>query len=172
MTTIETAELPSPIGPLVIAARDGRVCAVEFTTRWPRRVRALERRFGALDLRRVPDPAGVLGRLRAYFAGDRAALADVALDAGGTAFQRKVWAALRRIPLGRTVSYRDLARAIGAPRAVRAVGAANGANPIAVVVPCHRVIQADGGLGGYAGGLDGKRWLLKHESALIGRSAA
>jgi O-6-methylguanine DNA methyltransferase len=83
-----------------------------------------------------------------------------------------VWAALRRIPLGRTVSYRDLARTIGAPGAVRAVGAANGANPIAVVVPCHRVIAADGGLGGYAGGLDAKRWLLRHESALIRRSAA
>jgi methylated-DNA-[protein]-cysteine S-methyltransferase len=172
MTIIETAELASPIGPLVIAVRDGRVCAVDFATRWSRRVRALEKRFGALELRRVPDPAGIVGRLTAYFAGDRAALADVALDAGGTAFQRKVWTALRRIPLGRTVSYRDLAHAIGAPRAVRAVGAANGANPIAVVVPCHRVIQADGGLGGYAGGLDGKRWLLRHESGLIGRSAA
>jgi len=172
MTTIETAELASPIGPLVIAARDGRVCAVEFATRWPRRVRALEKRFGALELRPVPDPAGIARRLGAYFAGDRAALADVGLDAGGTTFQRKVWAALRRIPLGRTVSYRDLARTVGAPAAVRAVGAANGANPIAVVVPCHRVIQADGGLGGYAGGLDAKRWLLAHESALVGRSAA
>jgi len=172
MTIIETTELVSPIGPLVIAARDGRVCVVEFTTRWPRRVRTLEKRFGALELRRVPDPAGVVARLGAYFAGDRAALADVPLDAGGTAFQQKVWAALRRIPLGRTVSYRDVARTIGEPDAVRAVGAANGANPIAVVVPCHRVIQADGGLGGYAGGLDAKRWLLAHESALVGRSAA
>ena len=172
MTTLETAEFASPIGTLVLAARNGRLCAVEFAARWPRRVAALRKRFGALDLRTVRDPGGVSGRLAAYFAGDAGALADVPVDAGGTAFQQRVWAALRRIPPGRTVSYQDLARTIGAPRAVRAVGAANGANPVAVVVPCHRVIQTGGGLGGYAGGLERKRWLLAHEGVRAGRSAA
>jgi len=89
------------------------------------------------------------------------------VDPGGTPFQRAVWAALRRIPPGTTCSYTDLARAVGAPTAVRAVGTANGANPVAVVIPCHRVVRSDGSLGGYGGGLDRKRWLLEHEKAAL-----
>jgi methylated-DNA-[protein]-cysteine S-methyltransferase len=105
----------------------------------------------------------VVSRLGDYFAGDLDALADIPVNPGGTPFQRSVWSALRRVAPGQTVAYRDLARAIGAPAAVRAVGAANGANPIAIVIPCHRAIGADGSLTGYAGGLERKRWLLAHE---------
>ncbi|MCC6994868.1 MAG: methylated-DNA--[protein]-cysteine S-methyltransferase [Deltaproteobacteria bacterium] len=110
------------------------------------------------------DPAGVTSALRAYFGGQLEALEGLLVDGEGTDFQRRVWAALRQIPAGTTQSYGDLARRIGSPAAVRAVGAANGRNPIGVVVPCHRVIGADGTLTGYAGGLERKRWLLAHEA--------
>jgi methylated-DNA-[protein]-cysteine S-methyltransferase len=163
MTTIDVAEMESPIGRIVLAVREGRLCALEFAPRWPRRRAALRRRFGGAVFRRGGDPWGVARRLAAYFAGDMEAFAHLPLDPGGTPFQQKVWRALRRIRPGRTVSYRELARAIGVPRAARAVGAANGANPIGIVVPCHRVIAADGRLGGYAGGLTRKQWLLAHE---------
>ena len=96
---------------------------------------------------------------------------DLPLAPRGTPFQQRVWAELRRIPHGATISYGELARRVGEPRASRAVGAANGRNPIAIVVPCHRVVGADGSLTGYAGGLDRKRWLLHHEAAVRGRTA-
>jgi methylated-DNA-[protein]-cysteine S-methyltransferase len=99
--------------------------------------------------------------------GELDALDRISTETAGTAFQRAVWTALRGIEAGRTVSYGALAEHIGRPRAVRAVGAANGANPIAVVVPCHRVIGSDRGLTGYGGGLERKRWLLAHEGALL-----
>jgi methylated-DNA-[protein]-cysteine S-methyltransferase len=108
--------------------------------------------------------------LRSYFAGDIRAIEDLETCTAGTPFQRAVWSALRRIPRGRTVSYSALAADIGRPSAVRAVGLANGANPIAVVVPCHRVIGADGTLTGYGGGLDRKRWLIDHERDSEGRA--
>jgi methylated-DNA-[protein]-cysteine S-methyltransferase len=104
--------------------------------------------------------------VRAYFEGELQALEDVRVESGATDFQRRVWSALREIPPGRTVSYAELARRIGSPTAVRAVAAANARNPVAIVIPCHRVIGADGGLTGYGGGLDRKRWLLEHEGAL------
>ncbi len=106
--------------------------------------------------------AAILDQFRAYFAGTRQSF-DLRLEPRGTAFQRQVWDGLTRIDYGRTESYGDLARRIGRPRAVRAVGAANGANPLSIVVPCHRVIGADGSLTGYGGGLEAKRWLLAHE---------
>lgn len=164
---VETAELECPAGTIRMAVRERSLCALGFHDRWSRLERALRRRFPGLELR----PSGALGDfvdpLRAYFAGDFAALESVPVDLGGTPFQREVWAALRRIPCGRTVSYRDLARSIGAPSAVRAVGTANGANPVSIVVPCHRVIGADGRLTGYGGGLERKRWLLAHERAML-----
>ena len=163
--TLEIAEVRSPIGTLVLAVRDGRLAALEFAERWQDRRACLSQRFGGAELHRAADPAGVASRLAAYFGGDLAVLDRVAVDAGGTAFQRRVWAALRSIPPGETVSYQTLAQRIGAPAAVRAVGAANGANPVAIVVPCHRVIGADGRLTGYAGGIERKRWLLAHERA-------
>jgi O-6-methylguanine DNA methyltransferase len=112
------------------------------------------------------EPSGILDKLRAYFAGDVHAIDDVPVRFDrGTPFQQEVWNALRTIPVGETISYAELARRVGRPGAFRAVGAANGQNPVGVVVPCHRVIASDGSLGGYAGGLDRKRWLLAHEGA-------
>jgi methylated-DNA-[protein]-cysteine S-methyltransferase len=102
-------------------------------------------------------------RLRAYFAGDLAVLDTIPADPGGTPFQARVWAELRKIPVGSTVSYSELARRADTPDAVRAVGAANGRNPVPIVIPCHRVIGANGTLTGYGGGLDRKQWLLVHE---------
>ncbi len=105
-------------------------------------------------------------QLAEYFAGDRDDF-DLPLHPAGTEFMRRVWDALREIPHGETRSYRDLAEAVGSPAAVRAVGAANGRNPISIVVPCHRVIGADGALTGYGGGLPAKQWLLQHEAAQL-----
>ena len=104
--------------------------------------------------------------LSKYFAAGATDFADLPLDLQGTPFQQKVWRELRRIPRGRTVSYKELARRAGSPQAFRAVGQANGRNPVPIIVPCHRVIAADGSLGGYNSGLDKKRWLLQHESAM------
>jgi methylated-DNA-[protein]-cysteine S-methyltransferase len=159
---LQTAEVSSPIGIIRLALREGRLCALAFSDGWPKRQRALERRFGVVEWRPAEHDE-VSSRLQHYFAGELDALAGIAVDGGGTPFQVRVWAALRAVPVGRTVSYGDLARAIGSPTAVRAVGAANGANPIGIVVPCHRVIGADGRLVGYGGGLERKRWLLRHE---------
>ena len=125
--------------------------------------RMMTRRYPGVPLVEGESPAGVRAALDRYFAGDPAALDGIEVAGAGTPFQRRVWAALRAIPAGRTASYRDIATALGDPKAVRAVGMANGANPIAIVVPCHRVIAHDGTLGGYSGGLDRKRWLLAHE---------
>jgi methylated-DNA-[protein]-cysteine S-methyltransferase len=111
--------------------------------------------------------ADVLAQLRAYFAGELRDF-DVALELAGTAFQREVWQALREIPYGETISYGELAARVGRPGASRAVGLANGRNPIAIIVPCHRVIGADGSLTGFGGGLARKRWLLEHEGVQRG----
>jgi methylated-DNA-[protein]-cysteine S-methyltransferase len=111
------------------------------------------------------DPFGLTTRLAAYFAGDIHAIDDIPTATAGTAFQREVWRALRAIPAAETISYGQLAQRIGRPRAIRAVGLANGSNPIGVVVPCHRVIGANGSLTGYGGGLHRKEWLLAHERA-------
>lgn len=100
-----------------------------------------------------------------YFAGDLEALTDLTIEMHGTPFQQSVWQQLRRIPPGKTISYAELAKRIGNSKAVRAVGSANGRNPLCIIVPCHRVISADGSLGGFSAGLDAKRWLLNHEGA-------
>ncbi len=163
---LETAELALPIGAIRVAVHAGTLCALGFTDRWQRLADGLERRFGAVELVDAADPGGVISAVRRYLDGDRAALDALSVETAGTPFQRRVWAALREIPYGTTVSYGTLARRIGAAPAVRAVGAANGANPISIVIPCHRVIGADGTMTGYGGGLDRKRWLLAHEAAL------
>jgi methylated-DNA-[protein]-cysteine S-methyltransferase len=158
-------EIPSPPGPIVFARRGEALCALCFREHWSSLRRGLEQRFGPLDLRKDPD-GGEPGRaLRRYFAGELDALEDVAVDTAGTPFQEQVWSHLRKIPAGRTLSYAELARAIGRPSAVRAVAGANGRNPVSLVIPCHRVIASDGGPGGYGGGLARKRWLLAHEGA-------
>jgi methylated-DNA-[protein]-cysteine S-methyltransferase len=148
---MDQCAIETPVGTVEIAVDEGSLVSLQF-----------------VDTSRAPpdEPSGVAERLRAYFAGDVAAIDDLPVRFDrGTPFQREVWAALRTIPAGETISYAELARRVGRPGAFRAVGAANGQNPVGVVVPCHRVIAADGTLGGYGGGLDRKRWLLAHEAA-------
>jgi methylated-DNA-[protein]-cysteine S-methyltransferase len=156
------AEIETPVGTLFVVEHDGTVVALGFVEQEPSLLARLRARFGETPVAGEP---GCLEALRAYLDGDLHALDPVPVDPEGTPFQKQVWAALRAIPPGETRAYADIARAIGAPNAVRAVGAANGQNPISVVIPCHRVIGADGRLTGYAGGLPRKRWLLEHEQA-------
>ena len=146
----------SPVGPLTIAGRNGRGSHLRMDDQ---RHPPGDREAGEHD----PDAfAEVADQLDAYFAGDLTEF-TVALDVTGTDFQRRVWAALRLIPYGETWSYGELARHLGNPGASRAVGLANGRNPVGIIVPCHRVVGADGSLTGYAGGVDRKRLLLQLE---------
>jgi methylated-DNA-[protein]-cysteine S-methyltransferase len=161
--------LATPLGPVTLAAAGDVLVALEFGEPDGRVRAGLRVRFGpGEELRPARDPAGLSSRVRAYFAGELEALASCPVDGGGTPFQRRVWGALREIAAGETWSYAALAARLGAPRAFRAVGLANGRNPIAIAVPCHRVIGADGSLTGYGGGIERKRWLLRHEGAAIG----
>ena len=156
----------TPLGPFkLIADRAGRLHAAGWDDEQTngRMERSYTRNPG-IALLRATDPGGLTTAIRAYFAGDLDAIADLPVaDAAGTPFQRAVWRALRTIPCGETRSYGEIARQIGRPAAVRAVGLANGCNPIGVIVPCHRVIGASGKLVGYGGGIERKRWLLAHE---------
>jgi methylated-DNA-[protein]-cysteine S-methyltransferase len=153
---VRYAIVGSPLGDIIISGHDSVVTGVDFTdARNPVRVQAdWERNDGAF--------ADAAEQLRAYFAGELTRF-DLQLDLHGTTFQRRVWSALLDIPYGTTTSYGSLAEKLGDPRATRAVGLANGRNPISIIVPCHRVIGADGSLTGYGGGLSRKQWLLAHE---------
>lgn len=154
----------SPLGPLLLVTdADGALRALEFDDLRPRMVRLLAEHYGAHGLEEGAAPASITGALDAYFKGEIEAVNDIQTATGGTPFQREVWSALRKIPAGTTISYGQLAAKIGRTGSARAVGAANGANPIPIVVPCHRVIGAGGALTGFAGGLERKRWLLDHE---------
>ena len=156
--------LPSPIGIiLLVVDEDGALRALDFEDYETRMLKLLRRYHGDAALTEGASPKSIRRALDAYFEGDFDALASVRVATGGSPFQRDVWAALRTIPAGETMSYGQLAAKLGRPSASRAVGLANGANPIAVVVPCHRVIGANGALTGYGGGLERKRWLLQHE---------
>jgi methylated-DNA-[protein]-cysteine S-methyltransferase len=162
--------IPSPIGELLLAADDSGLTAIRFEqNRHGRDERAdwtpVARAHGAA----VRVLAAARAQLDAYFAAEITSF-DLPLSPQGTPFQQRVWAALRDIPFGETTSYGELARRIGDPKAVRAVGAANGRNPLPLVVPCHRVIGADGSLVGFGGGMDRKRWLLQHEGAVYGET--
>jgi methylated-DNA-[protein]-cysteine S-methyltransferase len=163
-------EIPSPIGRIAIAARAGRLCALEFGP--ARLARRLAARYPGVPRTRVRDPFGLSAKIRAYLAGNLAAVDRIPVETGGTRFQQRVWRALRRIPAGGTRTYGGLARSLGLGAAARAVGAANGRNPISLVVPCHRLVGGDAGLTGYGGGLWRKRWLLRHEGARPGGRAA
>lgn len=171
-----TDELDSPVGKLrlYVIPSSGSMCGLEFVPEKPAARAAiyapLTARFEAVELEPAHDPCGYTNRLLAYFDGDVSGLDSIPVDAWGTPFQKTVWKALRRLRAGETTSYGALALAIGRPGASRAVGLANGSNPVAIVVPCHRVIGADGRLTGYGGGLERKRWLLEHERRHAGRS--
>jgi len=166
---LTVSRLATPIGQALIVTDDReRVRALDWSDYEPRMLRTVRRHCGpAATPRHGPAPRAIARALEAYFAGELTSLEGLACRTGGTPFQREVWSALRKIPAGRTLSYGALAAKIGRPRAVRAVGLANGANPIGVVVPCHRVIGANGTLTGYGGGLERKRWLLAHEGVPI-----
>lgn len=160
---IRVSELRSPVSPIRFAVRDGRLCALSFGDVWDRIEARLLRRFGPELLQEVGGSGEVVERVGAYLDGEIEALREIPVDTGGTDFQQKVWSELRNIPAGTTWSYREVAGIIENPRAIRAVGSATGANPICIVIPCHRLIRSDGDLGGYAGGVERKRWLLEHE---------
>jgi len=158
--------IETPTWPMrIVSDDDGRLRAVDWEDCTPRLQELLHRYHGgSIQLREGSGRSTAVHSLLAYFAGEIDAIDKLPTAAGGTPFQRAVWSALRRIPPGRTMSYGALAAEIGRPKAVRAVGLANGANPISIVVPCHRVIGADASLTGYGGGIERKRWLLAHES--------
>jgi len=159
-------ETGTPLDPLHFVTRDGMLVALDFGPVEARLSRLLKRRFGD-GFGFTPAAGGhpVRIALEAYLAGDLAALDAIAVDGGGTPFQKQVWKALRSIPPGETRSYGELAAILGQPTAARAVGLANGLNPINLFVPCHRVIGKSGALTGYGGGIERKRWLLAHEQA-------
>lgn len=165
-----TSRVETPIGPLLLGAVGESLCLVEYADRARSEVQ-LERvcrRLGR-EARAGSSPVidQTLDELNEFFAGGREEF-TVPIELSGTPFQRSVWGELLQIPFGETRSYAQIARAIGDPTATRAVGAANGANPISILVPCHRVVRTGGALGGYGGGLDRKRWLLDHERARSG----
>lgn len=159
--TIRYVVTDSPLGPLLVAATAKGICRLTFDEDES----ALAYRFPNATI--IPDDGTISGWVEGALEAIEhpQSAPDLPIDVRGTAFQEAVWRELRRIPLGETRSYADIARAVGQPDAVRAVGTANGSNPVAVLVPCHRVIRSDGSLGGYAGGLDRKRKLLAAEGA-------
>jgi methylated-DNA-[protein]-cysteine S-methyltransferase len=167
MISVLSDRIETPLGPLLLLARDGVLIGLEFDDRPWRVARDLRIRFGSSERFPADNPHGLSDRIRAYFAGDFKAIENISTDGGGTEFQRRVWAELKLIPCGVTVSYGDIAKRLGDPTASRAVGLANGRNPVSIVVPCHRVIGADGTLTGYGGGLPRKKWLLAHEGVLV-----
>lgn len=155
---------PSPLGPLLIVSDENAALrALDFADYEPRMHKLLRTHYQTYELTPAATPAAITQALDAYFDGDFKALSGIRVATGGTDFQREVWQVLRNIPAGETRSYGQLAMQINRANASRAVGLANGSNPIAIVVPCHRVIGASGKLTGYAGGLARKRWLIDHE---------
>ena len=163
-------EIDSPIGMVLIAVDDGKLCALDFAGDETRMEALLEKRYGSGIFRqgmvKKPNPCGFSDKVRHYFAGELSALETIPVATGGTAFQQACWQALRHIPPGSTASYGEQAARLSNPKAVRAVGRTNGLNPVALVLPCHRVVGANGTLTGYAGGLWRKEWLLKHEGVV------
>lgn len=164
-------EFETPVGLVYVVSDGTHVRALDFDGYQERMHRLLSRHYGRYSLHAAHDPVDVLPRLAAYFTGDLQAIDDIPVLTNGTEFQREVWAALRTIPAGTTVSYGAIASRIGRPAACRAVGLANGSNPIAIVVPCHRVIGANQSLTGYGGGMERKQWLLEHEGVALGGSS-
>lgn len=156
--TLYRDDISTPLGEACLVCDEG---GSVHLFGWYKRDR-ISSRFA--DLASRHNPFGLSAAVEAYFRGEVHVIDDLPVTFSGTVFQQKVWAALRTIPVGQTTSYGVLAKKIGATKAVRAVGLANGANPLAVIVPCHRVIGSDGSLTGYGGGLDRKKWLLAHEA--------
>jgi methylated-DNA-[protein]-cysteine S-methyltransferase len=160
--------LQTPIGvALLVTDANGVLRALDWEEYAPRMKDLLRLQYGAVVLKDARSPGDIKTALSGYFKGDLGQLNAIKWRVAGTPFQRKVWTALPKIPAGETMSYGALAAKLGAPNAMRAVGHANGSNPISVVVPCHRLIGANGSLVKYGGGLERKRWLLKHEGVVL-----
>jgi methylated-DNA-[protein]-cysteine S-methyltransferase len=160
--------LATPIGiALLVTDAAGALRALDWEDYEHRMRELLRLHYGVVELNDQPAPAAMRTALSGYFDGDLGQLSGIAWRIAGTPFQQKVWNALAQIPAGTTMSYGALAARIDTPRAIRAVGHANGSNPISVVLPCHRLIGADGSLVKYGGGLERKRWLLRHEGVAV-----
>jgi methylated-DNA-[protein]-cysteine S-methyltransferase len=160
--------LPTPIGiALLVTDTEGALRALDWEDYEARMRELLRLHYGALALKEARAPGELRAALTGYFKGDLGRLSTIKWRVAGTPFQRKVWTALPTIPAGTTMSYGALAAHLGIPKAVRALGHANGCNPISVVVPCHRLIGANGSLTGYGGGLKRKQWLLEHEGVVL-----
>jgi methylated-DNA-[protein]-cysteine S-methyltransferase len=160
---LQLDRIDSPLGTILIVVDGEQLCSLDYEDYEQRMMTLLRRRYDSVHLVPTIDPHGISSQLRAYFAGDYRCLDAIPVNTGGTTFQQHVWSALRTIPPGTTISYRELATKLGRPTAYRAVGGANALNPIAIVLPCHRVVGANASLTGYAGGLARKQWLLRHE---------
>ncbi len=169
MKLLQLDRMDSPLGTLLLVLDGEQLCSLDYEEYEQRTRTLLQRRYGAFSLAPVANPYGIGDQLKAYFAGDYSALDTIPISLGGTAFQQQVWLALRTIPPGTTTSYGELAAKLGRPKAYRAVGATNALNPIAIVLPCHRVVGSNASLTGYAGGLERKQWLLEHEGARPGK---
>ena len=157
----------APFAEILIAVDNGKLAALDFNGYEARMQRLLSKRYEEVKFTEKSNPCGFSACLRAYLAGQLDALDAIPVDTGGTEFQRAAWQALRTIPAGSTATYAEQAARIGRPKAVRAIGAANGQNPVAIVLPCHRVVGANGSMTGYAGGVATKEWLLRHEGCSI-----
>jgi methylated-DNA-[protein]-cysteine S-methyltransferase len=156
----------TPIGSILLLTDDeGKVRALDWEDYAVRMHWLLRLHYGTPRLEPKTGPSAARHAVEAYFAGTVAAIDTLPVKTGGTTFQREVWAALRTIRTGETTTYGRLAAQLGRPKAMRAVGMANGANPVSIIVPCHRVIGANATLTGYGGGIERKRWLLRHEGA-------
>lgn len=157
-------KISSPLGVLLIVFDGERLCALDYADCEQRMLKLLRARYAQVHLRNAKNPGGVSHLIRSYLAGDVFCIDSIAINPGGTPFQQRVWSALRTIPPGAVMTYGEMAKQLGNPLAYRAVGMTNALNPIAIVVPCHRLVGAKGSLTGYAGGLERKRWLLAHEA--------
>jgi methylated-DNA-[protein]-cysteine S-methyltransferase len=167
MTDFFIETFATPTGTMLLVTDDeAQVRALDWEDFSSRMHQLLRLHYGSPRLEPKGGASPARRAVEAYYEGDLTVIGTLPVKTGGTAFQRSVWAALRMIPTGKTTTYGSIAVGLGRPKAMRAVGMANGANPISVVVPCHRVIGADATLTGYGGGLQRKRWLLRHEGVV------
>lgn len=166
MKRLDLTICSSPVGEIAVFSVKKKIYLVDFNDNNSRIDKLLTRRFGAFEISRTDGLPGIREKFERYFNGDWKAFEDMDLDTGGTQFQQTVWNRLKAISIGETLSYDRLAQEIGRPKAVRAVASANARNPISIIIPCHRVIGKNGAMRGYAGGVDRKMWLLKHEKAI------
>jgi len=167
MTELFIDKIDSEIGPILIVSDGEKLCALDFAEYRSRMMALLQKRFKSIQLIEKSNPQGFSDRLQSYLAGNLNSLDEIPVSTGGTPFQQQVWFALRSIPTGTVATYGELAQMVNRPTAYRAVGMTNSLNPVAIVLPCHRVIGANANLTGYAGGLERKRWLLQHEGVLL-----